>query len=338
MYVGFDAKEIRRKKNNDKSYVSPIGCGIKIENIDEFKKAYFDIMEEKFAKINKEFRRKIYSNFYLKKFLGLTESLKLVEEFYNDIREYIMGVEIYVTQIKISKIPIIYMYRENGIIAAEESKEFLKTLQSAYSYISAWKYYEENKTDEDILLIDHFQGSITAAWQSLQKRLLDVYFKGDLCNPLISASDLLLGLIDDLLLKKCKTISQKEIKDILRQLKIDGETKFIRIDFIVPLKRDPITLDKKKHLHHPIYFLVKDKKPKDMDYREHLQQLEFSPVFDKLVNKACENDAAIKIYNELMDFLIFDRGDKIFYFEERGEGIAKSLHKQYNIPIEEIKI
>ncbi len=71
---------------------------------------------------------------------------------------------------------------------------------------------------------------------------------------------------------------------------------FIKIDGITPELDDPIICY--SYLHHPIYFLAKEKTPQNVDYKDFIRQLEFSPIFDRIINKAYSDNASIKIYQE----------------------------------------
>lgn len=179
--------------------------------------------------------------------------------------------------------------------------------------------------------MDHFQGENTFAWSDLWYKKPLIYCRGDSCNPLISTADMVGGVIDQELLGE--KISGTSIKKAINQLGLRGKEVFIGApDFkwIVPSQRKQINCT--RWLKHPIYFLITEKRPENLEYKEARDQLELSPIFDAIVNAAYAHNGAIKLYDITQDYpLINPSSDRIIYFGEKGEQISQGLTSQYDV-------
>ena len=206
-------------------------------------------------------------------------------------------------------------------------KDFLTTLIQPYSYICAWKKCS-NEEEDHILWLDNFQGRSTVAWNIIWGKKPNIFYKGDYCNAVISTADILAGAIDNFLIDK--PFSRKSIGNILGdKLKLRGKVNIIGspdLRWIVPVSRKMINTS--RFLKHPIYYLITQKRPKGLEYKESIHQFEFSPIFDEIVNIAFKNNGAIKFYDRTQDFMHIKKDDRVIYFEETGQEIAKSLEKQ----------
>jgi hypothetical protein len=220
------------------------------------------------------------------------------------------------------------MYCEDESGVKKPTSEFIRTLIQPYSYICAWKYINENKNSNSILFIDNFQAQTTKAWKRILNNKPVIYYKGDLCNPVISTADILAGVIDfELQDTKFCIDSINEI--ITERLGLKGNAHLIGspdLSYISPISRQQI--DTSKLLKHPIYYLITEKRPTESDYYEFRDQLEFSKIFDDLVNIAYDNNGSIKLYEVSRDYKFFTKDDRLIYYEKNGQEIAESLIKQ----------
>ena len=177
-------------------------------------------------------------------------------------------------------------------------------------------------------MLDNFQGKSTMAWNVLWAKKPVIYFKGDLCNPLISTADLLAGTIDAMLTNQ--PFSKDAIDNLLtNQLHLRGETSIIGsqdLRWIAPLSR--MMINTYRFMKHPVYYLITERRPGALEYKEAVHQFEFSPIFDDIVSLACQENGAIKFYDKSQDYLNISAEDKVIYFEDSGKEIAMSLEKQ----------
>jgi hypothetical protein len=88
-----------------------------------------------------------------------------------------------------------------GMGSAQRSiplKEFVTNAGNTYSMISGWVYTQVFRDERPTMELDNFQGKPSAAWDQLSSsgRPLQVFQKGDECNPFICMADILAYLTD----------------------------------------------------------------------------------------------------------------------------------------------
>jgi len=329
--VGFDAKETIRTDTKGNRYNYPLGVSVEIFDFNKFKERYDKSIKTISKKYDIENKRKVYSFQYFAKLYGMDSAIDISKCFLNEIKKNIITTNVYFTNISEIKTPKIFMYCEDGIGVKKPTKEFIKTLIQPYSYICAWKYLNENKNSKSKLFIDNFQAQTTRAWQKIQSNKPIIYYKGDLCNPVISTADMLAGVIDsEMQNSKFCIDSINEI--VTKNLGLKGKTYLIGspdLSYISPVSRQQI--DTSMLLKHPVYYLITEKRPTEMDYYEFRDQFEFSKIFDDIVNIAYENNGSIKLYEASRDYKFFTKDDRIIYYEKNGKEIAESLINQQYI-------
>jgi len=326
--IGFDSKETHREINSQ-DQIFPLGASIEIYDYEKFKNEYDKAMKTIWDSINEKRKRKVYSFQYFAKKFGMEDAQELLIPFLKNIHPHIINADIYFTNIPEKKIPEVYMYNMDERKETKKINEFLTTLVQPYSYICAWKQcFTNEKQADQILWLDNFQGKSTVAWNVLWGKKPSIYYKGDYCNALISTADILAGVVDNSLIDQ--PFSKKSINEILSgKLKLRGKTNIIGsqdLRWIVPVSRKMINTT--RFLKHPIYYLITQKRPKELEYKESIHQFEYSPIFDEIANIAYNNNGAIKFYDKTQDYMHIRAEDIVIYFEETGQEIAKSLEKQ----------
>ncbi len=326
--VGFDAKETIRIDSEGNRYNYPLGVSVEIVEYDKFKTQYEKAIKTINEKYKLENKRKVYSFQYFAKIYGIDRAVDISNRFLKEIKSNIISTNVYFTNISEIKTPEIFMYCEDEIGAKKPTNEFIKTLIQPYSYICAWKYLNENKNSNSTLFIDNFQAQTTKAWQKIKSKKPVVFYKGDLCNPVISTADILAGVID-FELQKSKFCINSINKIVTKNLGLKGEAYLIGspdLSQISPISRQQI--DTSKLLKHPVYYLISEKRPSEMEYYEFRDQFEFSKIFDEIVNIAYENNGSIKLYEASRDYKYFTKEDRVIYYEKNGKEIAESLINQ----------
>lgn len=331
--VGFDSKELTRQSGlEDQGFFSSLGASVEVFDEKKFKNEYVNALHEVMEDYGLSGRRDVAKFYYFCRKLGsIEEASDLCEDFIDRIKGNIFKVNIYFTIIPPSKVPEIYMYNIDNQPASKPTKEFLRSLTPSYTHLCAWKYCDKKEEVDEKILMDHFQGKMTVAWQTLWHESPEIYFRGDSCNPLISTADIIGALIDQKI--SDGGISDNRISDAIDELGLNGEEVFIGqpdFDFIVPVQRKQIQF--RRHIKHPIFFIVGESSPSGMDRDKYRRQLEFSKIYDEIVNAAWRENGAIKMYDETQDFTMLEPGeDRIIHFGERGEEIAEQLSAQYDV-------
>ena len=326
--IGFDSKETHREIDGEDT-IFPLGASINIYDYDKFKKEYNKAMKTVWESVSEERKRTVYSFQYFAKKFGMESAKELSLLFLKEITPHILTAETYFTNIPEKKISEVYMYNMDIRKETQPIKNFLTTLVQPYPYICAWKKcFDTEKDDEQTLWLDNFQGKLTVAWNVLWAKKPEIFYKGDYCNAAISTADFLAGVVDSILVDK--PFSKESIDRILNDiLKLRGKTNIIGsqdLRWIVPVSRQMINTS--RFLKHPIYYLITQTRPKGLEYKEAIDQFEFSPIFDDLANLAFKNNGAIKMYDRTQDFMHIRHDDRVIYFEETGKEIATSLEKQ----------
>lgn len=325
--IGFDSKETHRDVNGeDRTY--PLGASVEIYDNDKFIIAYDKAMEKVWANIGEKRKRKIYPYQYFAQVYGIEDSIEILTPFIKDIKQNIINSDVYFTNIPDEKIPQIFMYNNDGKKAIKSTKDFLTSLVQPYPYICAWKRCQgEEGAKGSIFLLDHFQGETTIAWDSFWYRKPNIFYKGDLCNALISTSDIIAGIIDNSL--RDESFSLDSINEILTKMKLNGKSYLIGskdLRFIVPITR--VKINTNRFLKHPIYYIIKEERIKDQEYKEARNQIEYSPMFDHISNFAFKNNGGIKFFDETQDYRNLKIDDSLIYIGERGKDLSKSFVKQ----------
>ncbi len=322
--IGFDSKETHRKINEeDRTF--PLGASIEISNYEKFIELYDKSMQCIWDTLSEKRKRKIYSYQYFAQHYGVEKAQELCFLFLKEIKKPIINADVYFTNIPEEKISEIYMYNNDRVKETKPTKEFLVSLVQPYAYMCAWKRYLKNKNNEETILLDNFQGETTVAWQTLWYKKPNIFYKGDCCNALISTADILAGTVDNYLSEK--SFHHKTINKILgKELKLHGKTYLIGskdLRFIVPTSREPINTT--RWLKHPIFYIIKETRVSDQDYKDAHHQVEYSPMFDEATNIAFKNNGAVKFYDQTVDYRNLKSEDRLIYYGDRGKELVEQL-------------
>ncbi|MEM4258763.1 MAG: hypothetical protein QXL17_06400 [Candidatus Thermoplasmatota archaeon] len=340
--IGFDSKETHREINGE-DRIFPLGASIEVVNYEKFAEMYDKSMKCVWETLNEKRKRSIYSYQYFAQQYGLEKAQQLCFLFLKGISKSIINADVYFSNIPEEKTAEIYMYNNDRVKATKPTRDFLVSLVQPYSYMCAWKRCVLEQGNENIIFLDNFQGETTIAWQTLWYKKPNIFYKGDNCNALISAADILAGAVDNYL--KERSFHDKTIDKILsKELKLHGKTYIIGskdLRYIVPTSREPINTT--RWLKHPIYYVIKEKRVEEQDYKDARNQVEYSPMFDKITNLAFKNNGAVKFYDETTDFRDLRQEDRLIYYGDRGRDLVKQLNnlgytnKTFLYPNEEIE-
>ncbi|MFN4133719.1 MAG: hypothetical protein ACK4GQ_05075 [Candidatus Hadarchaeales archaeon] len=336
--VAFDTKEFRR--GIDKAFFAPIGVSLTIDDAEEFKLVYDRTFDELFPKFADVRERKVYSTYELIERWGLPKTIAFIEMFLNKIQHLIKKMGVYYTILPPTKVPCVKKYGAEGRVKEIETVEFLRELNPYYTYCCAWRYAQDMLNQEDKLLLDNFEGKITGAWIELTKNCKGrfwVYPHGDRCNPLISAADMMVALVDYRLYRSKKRLDSSGITSVFSSAPFEVKPVFIgqpHLSKISPKINRMINL--MEYYKRPIIFILLEKLELIRSEAER-RMFERSMLMNFVVNMAFEKDCPIKYFDPIKDSDIISDGDILVCIGEKAEADAKVIKNLFDIQIVSMK-
>jgi hypothetical protein len=200
---------------------------------------------------------------------------------------------------------------------------------SQYSYICAWKQLQQwRKTQNTFVpLIDEFDGEETFSWKLLSSIKPKIYYRGDMSNPLISTSDMILDFMDTNL--RNRKLQDQIIVEELKKLNLPGGKQYIGdsqdLHNITPISKQRINKD---HFRaRPIYYLLFEQKPPQLDPISWNQTKVYSGMFNFAVKNAFESDGCIKLYDPTSDYKFLNPQDCFIWHGDNGKNIVEAVGK-----------
>lgn len=146
--------------------------------------------------------------------------------------------------------------------------------------------------------------------------------KGDVCNPFISAADLVNGYVNEYLAQEHLRLGETSIKSSFEACGAENAHVFYvghpDLENIIPTKKEKINLV--DYYTSPMVYICKEGIIKnESDF------IEKSRVWDKLLNFACSKESGIKFISYDEDYKNIKDGDYLIYLSEEGEKQAKYL-------------
>lgn len=314
-----------------RDFFCPIGVGIRIPDEESFSLAYRKAVTSRVSRWNMRQKRSVFDSYSLTKILGGQDSSRrFYEEILAEVKSHIDHVYVFYTTIYPSKIQKLFVY-ESGTVS-QDPIDFLKEHKAGYVVLCGWKYSEMTSESErtDSIYLDFFEAKATKAWDTLKFRNPKLFCRGDSCNPSIAMADGVLGLIDRQLKRNyyvdMEKLSDRSVDHALRDLGLKGEAVFIGqpdLKKIIPYSRDQILT--RDHVAHPIFFLSPEKRPEGVDNQQYREMIEYMPVMDALVERACDANGCVKFYDATQDYLLAREDDFFAFYGKTGEGIFESI-------------
>lgn len=329
MFYGIDAESVEISQGRG-TFVFSWGLAIGVENLEEFKDAYSDIIEELKDKYELDSERNIYCSYELKKELAdEDEAHRFIEEFQKEIEQHIDHVKTI-----FSFFPgkdEIESYREQQPSSLDVKKFHKRHLGGYYEHVCAWQIFNSEEEIEKIKL-DGFQGHVTRAWLELDnhKEKLEMFHKGDQVSEIISTSDLLMERMEKYYDTRKEQVGKDELENYFMDNDFETSQEYLGTSLLAVLT--PINnrhIPTHKIVKEPIYMIMK---PKTESIGK--KELIDSPRGIKLQNMVAENRGSLKFYNSSEDKDKLESDSKIIYIGEKGEKEASLLKDSYGYEIE----
>ncbi|MEA2076384.1 MAG: hypothetical protein U9O85_11825 [Euryarchaeota archaeon] len=182
------------------------------------------------------------------------------------------------------------------------------------------------------ILLDSFQGEVTNAWNELTYyHDVNIFFKGDQCNPLIAAADFITRFIDESLALNRLNLVNGSIEKIMKDCGIEqvqpyyiGHTDVVNI---VPAEKKQIP--RQNYLKRPSVFLL----PEGVLEKEKIW-FEESAIYDKVLNFASKLGGGFKRIEQEEDYrYLLQPGNYVIYQGDKGMKNAQYLKDVLEYPI-----
>lgn len=299
-----------------------IGVATVFEKYGDFRKLYFDVIEDSQRKFDIEFNKTIIkSNDIIKK-----SPTFLVKEVTNYIVENLLQSDsisfVTITNTHINK-SITYPWDKKKKISGIEFLQ--KELSQYYPIIPVWRYFgRESQNDlAKLVILDGINGKITQAWADIGKKAEKIYIVpyGDWTHPAISFCDLLSYYVK----RNVNKVNQQEMQELLIKKTIDKEkiyTSFVSDHLIDRIKpKYPHSIKPYIHYLHPL-FLIYSKQRKRQIPSEIFDESELFNISHQLA----ELHGGSSFYMDLKnDFPILRKGDVLICTDKEGLEEAEQL-------------
>jgi hypothetical protein len=264
---------------------------------------------------------------------GPDEGTQLISEVIHTLPGRISHLTVYYTIIQPWKIEEVYTYLQDRTWGSVPPVKFMQQLSPAYVHVCAWKYAVSGLAEGKDLALDGFQGSQTAAWDELRSFDFRVFHRGDTCNPILSAADLLVGAIDEQV--GSGRFRGPVIEQSVRALNlgIPWSSEYIGIPHFRSIK--PYTrkmIDTTPYIARPVYYILTEDRPENLSNKQARMQLELSDLYGSAVDAACASGGCIKLYDATEDVGGINRpGTVVTYYGDKGEALGEQLKTLYGV-------
>jgi len=337
--VAFDCKEFNIP-GRERDFFAPIGIGLRIRDRKAFQKEYRTSIASSVSEHSINLKRSVLDSYTIRKILGGEDAfVRFYENLLSDLRPHIEFAHIFYSIIPPRKVKRLFVYGERAEV--KDPVDFLKEHNAGFVALCGWKYSEivpqEARADE--VCLDYFEAKHTKAWDALSTLKPKLFVRGDTCNPCIATADGILSMIDKSLKRNFYydglKLGDTSIRHALKSLGIPGEPAFIGqpdLRKIVPDSRDQVVT--RDFIAHPVFFICTENRPEGISNQDYREMIEYMPVMDQIVEKACDTGGSIKFYDPTTDYMSARPEDFFAHYGERGKAFCRELKR--HIPLTEL--
>jgi len=296
----------------------------------DFDEQYDSIIEELFSKYGLIKNKTVFSSSNISALFG-----KNRREYVEFLQEFIIKLN----QIKGLTINIVYTTLSpellaDGIKIYEETRgtpktvkvpEFLRMISQYYPYLSAWIITKRVSLYKRQILLDNLQGDITQAWREItSNQKVTIYPNGDLVCREISAADICIRFLDEMLYLRRKSLRREDIESIFNDINVDIVTHYLGhedIDKIKPLEKKSILTDK-LFVEPMVYILKEQIMDKELEYLKGRHEL-----MEKIEEYTHSINGGLKFIDYTQDYKFLQEGDHVICLGPRGKEQADYLNR-----------
>jgi hypothetical protein len=256
------------------SFSAPMGVCLCFSDPNYFDEVYDDIIGDLFEKNSLENYKKVYSSSNISFLFG-----KNRREYYDFIKDFVIelgkeqsiNINVVYTTLSTSELPDgIDIYGEGrSSIKNIPVPKFLRLLEQYYPYISSWIVTKRASFYGRLVYLDNIQGEYTKAWEELTTdQVVNIYPGGDLVCKEISAADICVRYVDDMLYLRHKSLRRDDIEEIFSEIDVDVITHYVGHEDLMNIK--PINtrsvLSDKLFVSPMVYILKEQIMEKELEY------------------------------------------------------------------------
>lgn len=333
MSIGFDSKDFKRAKlvgeKKEILFYSPLGIGVKVDDRESLRERISDKTNE----FNKSFKnprpKAIHCSSSLVHDLGHRKATPFIDNLVKSLEDLIDSVFISYIILPPKDIPEIQVGGLNCPRQKIRTMNFLRTVATQFSYITAWSYCGRHKETNE-LHIDSFSGKETTAWEDLRAHDFNVVPRGDECNELICLADLVAYLTDKKLWDNKKWLEPHSLEEVWESYDFQVETRFLDKNVLSKIQWfSDNQINFEQYLVHPLVFL----------YLDEINMKKFigSTSYCDMASYAFRKKGGIQGYDPNLDFNKITNGDIFVYAGKNAQSHAEMLNDMFDIEIYTVK-
>lgn len=322
----------------DRSFLGCLGICLEYSNQNSFADTYSKLIDNLIEKSGGVRSRAILKSYDIRKLYGSN-----VGTYISDLGEFterlvVSGVKIHTafTTLNPKIVPDGIKLYGTGKDPVETIRpiDFLKRLNTYYPYIAAWKAVRSGKFRNATILLDSFTGEQTEAWEDISTHHnVQIFPKGDSCNPYISSADIVTRYLNEYLSSHRLHLTEEGIGTAFEACNVlDASVYYVgHGDFkkIVPSKKQQIFYE--QFYPRPLCYLI----PEAL-FEKDSEIVEQSPLYQKILDFAAEQNSGLKFFTQYEDIPRLHPGDLMIYIGEKGKAQANYLSKLYGVIPQEI--
>ncbi len=333
--TAFDSKDFKRSnKIGELKFFSPLGCGVRITKPKEFQALYIEKMHSllKSFGISSVCGCLASSEFFPT--AGYSKTYRASDELLKSIQSLIDTVYISYMILPSATIPKVEVGGYRCPKKEINTFDFLRTLSTYFSYITAWKYLGVEGRKSEQILIDGFRGKTTIAWEDIiGKTTPIVYPHGDECNVYISTADMVASLTDKKLYDNYLRLTPEDVTSVWKEYSFKVEVHFLDPNILHKIRWvDDEPIDVHRFFAKPTIFIKADGYKTD-----EIKKLAVYPDATLLARKL---NGCLQGFDKETDTEKIKDGDIFIYAGKDAEANATTLKDIYDIqimPFKELK-
>ncbi len=333
--TAFDAKDFKRSnKFGDLKFFSPLGCGVKVTKTKEFQDLYVENMSNLLTEFGVSPVCGCLASSEFFPSAGYSKTYKIADSLLKSMQDLIDSVFISYVILPSATIPKVEVGGYRSPKREIATFDFLRTLSTYFSYITAWAYLNQGKRDNEQIFVDGFRGKVTYAWEDLLSKTSPVvYPHGDECNVFISTADLIASLTDKKLYDNYLHLRPEDIARIWDEYSFDVEVRFLDPNTLSQIRWISDELINVSNQHaKPTIFLKADGYTTD-----DIKKLSIYPDATLLARKL---NGCLQGFDKKIDTSKIRDGDVFIYAGKEAEENAMTLKDMYKLqimPFKELK-
>jgi|GEM_PF-1087874 len=314
-----------------------LGTCLMLDSPDSLNKTYDDFISDLFLKQGVERSRTVYKSYDLRNKLLLSDT----SDFINTLKDFYvalldidqLNIVLFYTTFNTRILPTVNYYGRSRTPQKDvKTLDFLDDLSQYYDYVCPWKVSKALQLKSCNILLDAFQGEVTNSWNELTHyHNIEIFMKGDQCNPLLASTDIVTRFIDESLASKRLNLVNVGIESAIKEYGMEkvkiyyiGQSDVVSL---VPAEKRAIPLH--DHLKRPSVFLL----PENIIEKESVW-FERSGVYDKVLNFASKIGGGFKRLETEQDYkYLLQPNNYVIFQGENGRKKAEYLKNVLDYPI-----